>query len=205
VIAGGLYSVVETFAKHRASIHCFHWIEISRRIAMQIGRAGRLAVLCGLVVTLMPVVKAMAAIDAYMTIEGAKQGKIKGGDVKTAGTEQIRLTDVVRNDAPGGSAASGMATGRRQHGTITIVKEIDKASPMLYQAMSSNEVFQVSIVYPAGSAKTEKAAQKIDLSDAMITSIQNTGTAETIKLTYRQIEVTYVNGNKSAQDAWDAK
>ena len=172
---------------------------------MQIGRAGRLAVLCGLVVTLMPVVKAMAAIDAYMTIEGAKQGKIKGGDVKTAGTEQIRLTDVVRNDAPGGSAASGMATGRRQHGTITIVKEIDKASPMLYQAMSSNEVFQVSIMYPSGSAKTEKAAQKIDLSDAMITSIQNTGTAETIKLTYRQIEVTYVNGNKSAQDAWDAK
>jgi type VI secretion system secreted protein Hcp len=140
-----------------------------------------------------------------MTIEGARQGKIKGGDVKTAGTEQIRLTDVVRNEAPGGNAATGMATGRRQHGTITIVKEIDKASPMLYQAMSSNEVFQVSIMYPSGSAKTEKAAQKIDLGDAVITNVSKAGNSERITFTYQKIEVTYMNGSKSAQDAWDAK
>ena len=130
---------------------------------MRLRYVGRLIVLCGVVTALMPAVGAMAAMDAYMTIQGSKQGKIKGGEVKTAGTEQIRLTDVVRNEtAPGREASSGMSSGKRQHGTITIVKEIDRASPMLYQAMSSNEVFQVSIVYPAGSAKTEKAAQKIE-------------------------------------------
>jgi type VI secretion system secreted protein Hcp len=172
---------------------------------MRIGRAGRLVVVCGLVVTLMPAVKALAAVDAYMTIEGSKQGRIKGGDMKTAGTEQIRLTDVVREETPSRDAASGMASGKRQHGLITIMKAIDKASPMFYQAMSSNEVLQVSIVFPAGSAKTEKAAQKINLSDAVITNVTKVGGSERITFTYQKIEVTYMNGNKSAQDAWDAK
>jgi type VI secretion system secreted protein Hcp len=147
----------------------------------------------------------MAAVDAYMTIEGSKQGKIKGGEVKTAGTEQIRVTDVMREEAPGGNAASGMSTGKRQHGTITIVKEIDKASPMFYQALNSNETFKVTIVFPGGSAKTEKAAQKIDLTDATITNVSKVGNTERISFTYQKIEVTYMNGNKSAQDAWDAK
>jgi type VI protein secretion system component Hcp len=76
---------------------------------------------------------------------------------------------------------------------------------MFYQAMSSNEVLQVSIVFPAGSAKTEKAAQKINLSDAVITNVTKVGGSERITFTYQKIEVTYMNGNKSAQDAWDAK
>jgi type VI secretion system secreted protein Hcp len=172
---------------------------------MLFGRTGRLVVLCGMVIALMPAVRAMAAIDAYMTIEGSRQGKIKGGDMKTAGTEQIRLTDVVR-ESPSRDAASGMASGKRQHGTITIMKEIDKASPMLFQALSSNEVLtNVVIVFPGGSSRTEKGAQKIDLGDAVITNIQKVGTGERITLTYQKIEVTYMNGNKSAQDAWDAK
>jgi type VI secretion system secreted protein Hcp len=154
---------------------------------------------------LMPVVKAMAAMDAYMTIQGAKQGKIKGGDAKTAGTEQIRLTDVVREETSSRDAATGATSGKRQHGTITIVKEIDRASPMMYQALSSNEVFQVSIVFPGGSAKTEKAAQKIDLGDAVITNVSKVGNTERITFTYQKIVVTFMNGNKSAQDAWDAK
>ena len=173
---------------------------------MRFRHMGRLIVLCGVVTALMPAVSAMAAVDAYMTIEGSKQGKIKGGDVKTAGTEQIRLTDVVRNETPSRDAASGMATGKRQHGSITIIKEIDRASPMFYQAMSSNEVLtRVSIVFLAGSSKTEKAAQKIDLSDAVITNITKVGGGERITFTYQKIEVTFMNGNKSAQDAWDAK
>lgn len=170
---------------------------------MRFRSMGRLVVLCGVVTAPMPAVSAMAAVDAYMTIEGARQGKIKGGDVKTAGTEQIRLSDVVREESR--DAASGMATGKRQHGTITIVKEIDKASPMLYQALNSNEGFKVSIVFPGGSAKTEKAAQRIDLDDAVITNVSKVGSSERITFTYQKIVVTYMNGNKSAQDAWDAK
>lgn len=172
---------------------------------MRIGRVGRLVVLCGVVSALLPAVSAMAAMDAYMTIQGAKHGKIMGGDAKTAGTEQILLSDVVRSVSPAGDAATGATSGKRQHGTVTIVKEVDKASPMLFQAMSSNEVFQVSIVFPAGSAKTEKAAQKIDLGDAVITNVSKVGGSERITFTYQKIEVTYMNGNKSAQDAWDAK
>ncbi len=34
-------------------------------------------------------------------------------------------------DVKGGDAASGMATGKRQHKPLTITKELDKASPLL--------------------------------------------------------------------------
>ena len=39
---------------------------------------GRLFVLCGVVSVLLAAVPAMAEIDAYMTVEGDKQGHIKG-------------------------------------------------------------------------------------------------------------------------------
>jgi len=173
---------------------------------MRIGRVGRSIVLCGVVSVLLPAVSAMAAVDAYMTIQGAKQGMIKGGDEKTAATEQIRLTDVVRSEGTAGDAASGMSSGKRQHGTITIVKEVDKASPMLFQAMSTNEqLVHVTIVFAGGNGSgSGKAAQKIDLSDAVITDIRKVGNSERITLAYQKIEVTYVSGGKSATDDWES-
>ena len=36
---------------------------------------------------------------------------------------------------------SGQLTGRRQHSPITIVREVDEASPLLWQALCSNERF----------------------------------------------------------------
>jgi type VI protein secretion system component Hcp len=70
--------------------------------------------------------------------------------------------------------------------------------------MSTGENLRtVTIVFETTSGGTAKAAQKIVLNDAMIISIQNTGATETIKLTYRQIEVTYTNGGKTATDDWE--
>ena len=55
--------------------------------------------LCG-VLTLLPAVQAMAAMDAYMTITGSKQGTIKGGVAKEGGgEEQIRVTAVDHQSA----------------------------------------------------------------------------------------------------------
>ena len=89
----------------------------------------RLFVLSTVVAALLPAVPAMAAVDAYMTIKGAKQGPIKGD----AMSESIPLVSVVR-DSP---MATRMPTGRRMHSTITITKKIDMASPKLGRASSS--------------------------------------------------------------------
>ncbi len=49
--------------------------------------------LCGAVCALLAAVPAMAAIDAYMTVEGVKQGPIKGNGM----SENIHLVSVARD------------------------------------------------------------------------------------------------------------
>jgi len=44
---------------------------------MRIVHRGRLFVLCGVVFTLLAAVPAMAAVNAYMTVTGGKQGPIR--------------------------------------------------------------------------------------------------------------------------------
>jgi type VI secretion system secreted protein Hcp len=168
--------------------------ERSRRIAVRIVQAGRLFVLCGVVSVLLPTVQAIAAVDAFMTVEGVKQGPIKGN----AMSENIHLVSVVR-DTP---MATGMATGRRAHSTITIIKEVDAASPKLAMALNSNETLrQVAITFQGGSGD-EKTAQKIVLTNATILSVRKSGGNEQITLDYQAIEVTYAKGGKTAMDDW---
>lgn len=162
---------------------------------MRIVRAGKLLVLCGVVCALLSAVQAMAAVDAYMTVKGAKQGPIKGD----AMSESIPLVSVVR-DTP---MAAGMAAGKRMHSTITITKKIDAASPKLAMTSSSNEMLsEVAITFAGGPGDT-KSAQKIVLTNATILSIRKSGGNEQITFDYQAIEVTYAKGGKTMMDDWN--
>src|ERR1035441_4909995 len=141
---------------------------------MRIVRAGQLLVLSSVVAALLPAVPAMAAMDVYMTIKGAKQGQFKG----EAMSDQIRLVSVVR-DTP---MAAAMPTGRRMHSTITITKEIDRASPMLAKAASTNELLSEVVITFTGGAAGAKTAQKIVLTNATILSVRKAGGNEQITL-----------------------
>jgi type VI secretion system secreted protein Hcp len=166
---------------------------------MRIGRAGRrLIVLCGAVSALLPAVPAAAAFNAYMIVTGTKQGAIKA-EASPAGAPAgaIQLSGVVR-EAP---IATGMAAGKRQHSPITITKEVDAASPKLFQASDSHEVLsQVVIGFQGGGAAD--TAQKIVLTNATILSIRKAGKTEQITLDYQAIDVTYAKGGKTATDDW---
>jgi type VI secretion system secreted protein Hcp len=94
-------------------------------------------------------------------------------------------------------------SGKRQHSPITITKEIDRASPLLAQAMTGKEpLSQVTIVFGGSGSGAGKSAQKIVLTNATILSIRKAGNSEQITLDYQTIEVTYVSGSKSATDDW---
>jgi type VI protein secretion system component Hcp len=162
--------------QRQLAIYC---AESSRRIAMRIVHAGRLFVLCSVVSALLPAVQAMAAVDAFMTVKGVKQGSIKGDAI----SENIPLVSVVR-------------------ATITITKEIDRSSPKLAMASSSNEMLsEVAITFRGGSGDA-KAAQKIVLTNATIMSIRKSGGNEQITFEYQAIEVTYAKGGKTMMDDW---
>lgn len=156
--------------------------------------AGRFLVLCGVVcAALMPAAPARAAFTAYMSVKGVKQGQFKD----QGGSEKIELVSVVRDPA------SGMATGKRMHSTITITKKIDAASPMFARASSTNETLgNVTITFEGGSGGA-KTAQRIELTNAVIVSMRKAGGNEIITLDYQAIEVTWTNGGKTATDDWE--
>jgi type VI secretion system secreted protein Hcp len=144
---------------------------------------------------MLPALPAMAAHQAYMSITGTKQGSFKG----QGPSGKIEITSVSHNV----TMASGMAAGKRQHGEITITKEVDSASPKLFQALSTNETLSdVTIEFTGSGAGAGKAAQRITLTNAIITSDRKSGNIETITIEYEAITVTYVNGGKTATDDW---
>lgn len=164
---------------------------------MRIVRAGQLFLLCGVVCALLPAVPAKAAVDAFMTVEGARQGPIKGEGM----SEKIRLVSVVR-DTP---MAHGMSTGRRVHATITIVKEVDAASPKFQTALVNNETMKTVTITFQGGSGGEKTAQRIVLTNATILSVRKAGgDKEQITFDYQTIEVTYAKGGKTMADDWSA-
>jgi type VI secretion system secreted protein Hcp len=159
------------------------------------GIGGR-AVICVLAGAMLSAAPALAAVNAYMTINGAKQGQLKGEGM----SERIAVTSVSHDVR----MATGAAAGRRQHGEITIRREVDSASPKLMQAMNTHELLNdVAIVFSASGAGGGKAAQTIRLKDAMITSVRVSGRTETITMEYGTVFVTWTDGGKTATDDWE--
>jgi type VI secretion system secreted protein Hcp len=162
---------------------------------MRTFRAGRLFVLATVVAVLLPAVPAYAAFDTYITITGSRQGQFRGD----AMSGQIKILSVVR-DTP---MAAAHPVGRRVHSTITITKEIDKASPKFAQALASNEVLTEVVINFVGPSGGARRAEKIVLTNASILSVRKAGGTEMITLDYQNIEVTWTDGGKTATDDWE--
>jgi type VI secretion system secreted protein Hcp len=152
---------------------------------------------------------AQAAVDAYLKIEGTKQGKFKG---ETAGIHAGTIAVVEFNYQPQSprDAATGQASGKRMHETVRIVKEVDASSPQLMKAMSTNEVLNdvlIEFVHP-GSGGKEEVYKTMRLMDAVISAVHRTGGAgagkagerEEITFTFQKIEMTSRNGKTMATD-----
>jgi type VI secretion system Hcp family effector len=100
----------------------------------------------------------------------------------------------------------------KQHDVITVTREKDAASPMLFQALATNEVLtQVSFkVFKPGDPQSYKT---ITLTNATITKINRTHGAEAghtqeleeISFTFQKITFTNAIHSKSATDDWNAQ
>lgn len=147
-----------------------------------------------------------------MVVEGVKQGKFKGDSAtgKNAGTIDVvgfSFAETVPLDA-----ASGLATGRRQHQPITVVKEWDAASPQFLQALVTNEVLS-SVALSLTSAPANgvpSSTFQITLTNAHVVSVLQTVSqvggvttnTETIQLVYEKILEEDSTAGISATDDW---
>ena len=163
------------------------------------------------------------ALNAYLTLKGQKQGTINGSVTQKGRENKIMVIAVSHEIVSPRDPASGQATGKRQHKPFVITKELDKSSPLLYNALCTNEVitqFELQFWTPKTSAAAGGGAEvqhyTVKLTDARIADIKFTmlnnknpeltryAEYEEVAFTYQKIEWTWINGGITATDDWEA-
>lgn len=163
------------------------------------------------------------ANPAFMSIQGSTQGNITAG----AGSEES-VGNMAINDHKDESRVikldhnvfipkdphSGMATGQRVHEAINLTKLVDKASPLLYNALATNEVLdEVILSYYRQSAtgmielfmkQTLKQAQisamRHMLPDVLNKDMEHYGQIEEVSISYATIILEHVTGGTVYED-----
>jgi len=134
--------------------------------------------------------------EGTIGITGQQQGQFQGSDGPVM--EIIAFSHEVVSPR---DAASGLPTGRRQHKPITITKEIDRASPLIFQALVNNENLTEVLI---GLLRDGNAVATVRLTNASVAGRAQKGNEETISFVYRRIEWTWLDGGIVAEDDWEA-
>jgi type VI secretion system secreted protein Hcp len=142
-----------------------------------------------------------------VAIQGHGNTAITGGDDGTQTT--MNVLEFEQGIVSPRDVASGQASGKRQYKPITIVKQVDAATPRLFQACATNETLPTVTfaLHPAGASAdqlkvTLTNAACSDLTDS--TAEGGTMELETIHFTFQSIRIEHVIANKSFQDDWTA-
>lgn len=156
-------------------------------------------------------------ITKYIKIVGQKQGFIRGDATKSEVRDFVEVITFDHKIISPRDAASGLPTGKRQHSPIVIVKEIDKSTPLLYNALVSNENLQTVEFRFFEETGDEEHYFTIKLTNANIASIEqvtensdarpdlnNFAELEQVSFTYQKIEWTWVDGGITAMDDWES-
>jgi type VI secretion system secreted protein Hcp len=159
------------------------------------------------------------ALSGYLKLKGKSAGEVEGSATRKGREGWIEVIAVNHEIVAPRDPASGKATGKRQHKPFIITKELDKATPILYSILCSNEEitdWELQFWSPSDTGD-EVQHYTVKLKGATISSIQfkmhnnrNTELArynefEEISYTYKKIEWTWnVGGAKTAEDDWDS-
>lgn len=161
---------------------------------------------------------ASAQSTVYAKIKGQKQGQFKGGVTRKGQEGAISVLACSHEIVSPRDNASGMATGKRQHRPIVITMELDKATPLFYNAMSTNEnLSEVTLDFWGPNKNglgTETQFYTIKLTNASIVSIKfnkhnqldpaQRGMPDTVEVSlgYQKIEWTWKDGGITGMDSW---
>jgi type VI secretion system secreted protein Hcp len=163
------------------------------------------------------------ALNAYLKMSGQKSGEVKGSVTQKGREDSIMVHAYSHEIVTPRDAASGLPTGKRMHKALIITKEIDKASPILYNIMVNNEnipkwellFWRPQMVAKAGTG-AEVQFYTIRLTNANISQMHEyvldnkipanmpIPPMETVSFTYQKIEWTWVDGGITANDDWEA-
>jgi type VI secretion system secreted protein Hcp len=158
---------------------------------------------------------ALSDNPTYLKITGERQGVIEGSCSSEKHRNEICVYGFGHKVYVPTDIQTGQASGRRVHAPVEILKEVDKSTPKLFQALVTGERLpEVSIsFYHTGSEGQSEHFFTIFLEDAIITKITPSlsGTAETqgfgameiVSITYRKITWTHETESIEATDDWE--
>jgi type VI secretion system secreted protein Hcp len=162
------------------------------------------------------------ALNAYLTLKGQKQGAINGSVTQKGHENTIAVHAYSNTISSPRDLASGLPTGKRMHQPISILKDTDKSSPLLWSALVNNEnllTWQLQFLTPTVTGPNpgiEKLIYTITLTNANIASIRefmldnedptklNYPLREEITFTYQKIQWTWADGGITASDDWES-
>ena len=134
------------------------------------------------------------AVNAYLIIDGrpgpstSKQNAI---DIMSFsfGASQTSVVGV-------GSSGAESRAGRANLGDVSIMKVVDKVSPLLFDdCVTGNILSKVDIIYDKPMGDDQQDYYKIHMENALITSIQHSGSSEnpveSISFAYQKIKLSY--------------
>ncbi len=154
------------------------------------------------------------ATEFYVTVEGTKQGKLKGESLRAGHPDALTGISFHYAVSSPRDVATGQASGRRQHQPVVFVKEWGAASPQLFQAMVTNEILKsvlFEFVKPDEQGQ-ELVYYRITLTNASISQIEqylngdpepptvDPRSLEKISLSFQRIEIENLEANTSATD-----
>jgi type VI secretion system secreted protein Hcp len=165
---------------------------------------------------------------AYLTVEGARQGKITQGtftqesvgNIYQEGHENEILVEAFNHTVSiPRDSQSGQPTGQRVHKPLVITKVFDKCSPLLYTALTTGEQMRKCVLkfYRTSADGKQEHYFTIALEDAIIVDInaympncQDPAKAhfthlEDVAFSYRKITWTHEVGGTEGSDDWRAR
>ena len=152
---------------------------------------------------------------SHLELEGENQGAIEG-TCDMEGREGTILVYAMDQEIHiPRDPQSGLPSGKRVHGPLTLVKEFDKASPKLYQALCTGERMKVALKwYRIDSAGNEEHYFTHSLESAIIVTIkpympiaflkenEPYRHMEEVSFTYSKIKWTWEPDGIEYEDAW---
>jgi type VI secretion system secreted protein Hcp len=158
------------------------------------------------------------SLNAYLKLKGQKTGEIKGSVTQKGREGNIMVIAVSHEIISPRDPASGLPTGKRMHKPMLITKELDKATPLLYNVLINNEnvtEWELQFWRPSATG-AEQQHYTVKLTNGNIASIAQRmpnnknpelmkyETYEEIAFTYQKIEWTWTDGGITAMDDWES-
>ncbi len=143
----------------------------------------------------------------HIAVTGQTQGAIAGSCTAKGRLGTSVVVGLSHEVISPRDPASGLPTGKRQHKPLTITKYIDKATPLLYNALVNNEnLTRVLLTYYRPDRDgVPQVYYTVELRNANVVTInERLLNTEMISFTYQRIIWTWTDGGITAEDDWEA-